>query len=336
MNSSDSFDIQRDRYIDILKPIFLPKDPVSNDIIRYFASLLRVLGMEDQGWDPYVESESLLGDINNLFSADLPVEKFPVRERTNWRLGLLMYTHIIEMSAPYEVILNLLRFQLNEGYSPNPFYKYLTSSEKKAFQKYGIKVWRKIEIIKQLAERVGSDIGKIFDVFYDPKLRNAFGHSDYTLTDEDFRARLDISGIEGFRMNYEELGEKILNAKAFIAAYFYLNKAALGIWGQRKGEAIPYDPHYKGLMEVLADENDQMCGFKVHWPNGSESTYKRTNAGTDMINCMVSRKDENISLFVGQYARNPDQFSPLVERGVEPIYTVLEHSGIIPRWPDNI
>ena len=52
------FSGHRDRYLKILEPLFLPDDPVSNDIIRYLASLLRALGMEDKGWDPYAESRS--------------------------------------------------------------------------------------------------------------------------------------------------------------------------------------------------------------------------------------------------------------------------------------
>lgn len=50
--SPDPFTQKRDNYIERLEPIFLPPDPISNDIIRYFASLLRVVGMEDRGWDP--------------------------------------------------------------------------------------------------------------------------------------------------------------------------------------------------------------------------------------------------------------------------------------------
>lgn len=46
------FYVKRDGYIDLLEPLFLPADPISNDIIRYLAALLRVLGMEDKGWDP--------------------------------------------------------------------------------------------------------------------------------------------------------------------------------------------------------------------------------------------------------------------------------------------
>jgi|GEM_PF-6557407 len=48
----------RQKYIEAMAPLFLPADPVSNDIIKYFASLLRIVGMEDKGWDPYLESRA--------------------------------------------------------------------------------------------------------------------------------------------------------------------------------------------------------------------------------------------------------------------------------------
>ena len=56
-------DAKRDRYVEILEPLFLPDDPVSHDIINYFASLLRVFGMEASGWDPYAESRANLEDL---------------------------------------------------------------------------------------------------------------------------------------------------------------------------------------------------------------------------------------------------------------------------------
>ena len=125
------FDTRREHYIELLKPIFLPEDAVSNDIIRYFASLLRVLGMEDPGWDPYAQSRAMLNDINGLFSVDLPEDRFPDANATTRRLGLLLYSHIVEMDAPYEVLTNLLRFRLGKGYSPNPFFDFLTEKQKK-------------------------------------------------------------------------------------------------------------------------------------------------------------------------------------------------------------
>ena len=72
---------------------------------------------------------------------------------------------------------------------------------------------------------------------------------------------------DAYRISYEDLDERLTKAKAFIWALFYVDLAARTKWGAFKGKALPYDPHYKGLMEVLVDDDDLMCGFKVHWPN---------------------------------------------------------------------
>lgn len=330
------FNEQRDLYIECLKPIFIPDDAVSNDIVRYFSSLLRVLGMEDQGWDPYAESRSTITDINNLMKLKLPAEKFPDCESTTWRLGLLMYAHIVEMDAPYEVITNLLRFQLGKGYSPNPYFDLLTAKEKKNFAKSGIRTGRKIQLIKALSNEAGLKVGDMFDEFYNNRLRNAIQHSDFIIADEDFRSRSGISGTKAFKLTYEELDSLLTKAKAFIAAVFQIETTARQVWGLRKGEAIPYDEHYKGLMEVLVDNRDLLCGFAVHWPNNSQSMYRRTEHGVDMMNCMVSTKHATVELWVDRYAQNPGGFSPLVEKGAEPKYTPLDNSDIRPKWPDSL
>ena len=105
-SSEDHREKIRSRYIPLLAPLFFPDDPARHDIIRYFASLLRIVGMEDKGWDPYVESRAVLDDLNALMQLDLPESTFPDRELTPWRLGLIFYNHILEMDAPYEVLTN--------------------------------------------------------------------------------------------------------------------------------------------------------------------------------------------------------------------------------------
>jgi hypothetical protein len=110
----------RSRYIALVAPLFLPDDPAGQDIVRYFASLLRIIGMEDGGWDPYEESRALLHDLYGLMQLELPEEKFSNAELTTWRLGLLFYNHVVEMDAPYEVLTNLLRFRVREGLQPEP------------------------------------------------------------------------------------------------------------------------------------------------------------------------------------------------------------------------
>jgi hypothetical protein len=89
-------------------------------------------------------------------------------------------------------------------------------------------------------------------------------------------------------------------------------------------------------MEVLVDEHDVMCGFKVHWPNNSESMYRRTDAGIEMVNCMLDLKGASFELFVGLHARNKGTFSPLVEHDGTPVYTKLEGTDQLPTWPDNV
>jgi hypothetical protein len=330
--TEEDIEATRRKYIDSLKTLFLPEDPVSNDIVNYFASLLRIVGMEDKGWDPYLESRAILEDLNAILQTDLPGAKFPDKDLTIWRMGLLMYSHIVEMDAPYEVITNLLRFRLRNGYSPNPFYMFLNTDQKKRFRRSGIYPKQKIEIIKTLSAKANLPVGEIFDDFYNGKLRNAISHSDYILTDEEFRCRNGTGAVGAFSVSLKELNEIITKSKIFISTFFSLETAARECWGGKKHRAVPYDPVYKGLLEVLVDDNDLMCGFKVHWPNNSESVYRRTRDGIDMINCMLDMKNATIQFMVGLYAREPGQFSPLVEKDGVPSYTKLEGTGVIPKW----
>ncbi len=253
--TNEEIEVIRQRYIDCLEPLFFPEDPVSNDIVKYFASLLRIVGMEDRGWDPFVESRAILEDINAIMQMDLPAAKFPDKDSTIWRMGLLMYSHVVEMDAPYEVITNLLRFRLGKGYSPNPYYMFLDTVQKKRFKNSGIYPKQKIEIIKSLSQEANLSIGGIFDDFYNNELRNAISHSDYILTDGDFRCRKGTGTVGAFRIQLEVLNRTITKSKLFISTFFGLETSARKFWATRKHSAIPYDPVYKGLMEILVSED---------------------------------------------------------------------------------
>lgn len=323
----------RDRYGAALEKLFFPPDPAKYDIINYFSSLLRVTGMEDNGWDPYAESKGLLFDINSIFKMDLPIERFPEPALTSWRMGLFMYSHILEMDAPYEVITNLMRYQLGHGYSPNPYDKFLNAEGRKKQKRSGLFPLDKIGVIKKLDKELKCGIGEVFDEFYNPDLRNAISHSDFVLTESHFRVRNNRS-TGPFSLDLDTLDQILTNAKAFIGAFFELEHCARRHWGKEKDRGIPYDPVYKGLMEVLTDNQGLLCGFKVHWPNNSESFYKRSDEGISMVNCYASPDKGTVDLFVNLYASKPGKFSPLVEKDSEPQYTKLEN-GTLPTWSDN-
>ena len=289
--------------------------------------------MEDRGWDPYAESRATFQDLDSFFEIDLPNTLVPDPKATHWRIGLFQYSHIVEMDAPYEVLTNLLRFRINEGYSPYAFHKYLTSKQKKRIGNGPIPTYTRINIIRDLSVKAQlPELGTIFDDFYDNRLRNAIAHSDYILTHDSFRCRGGSSGSRSFHMPYDVLESKLVAAKAFIVAFCQVEQWARRIWGRTKQKAIPYDPHLKGLMEVLVDTRSLMCGFRVHWPNGIDSTYRRIKSGIEMVNCDVDPRHETVALVPGLYVSNPGQFSPLVEDGVEPIYSQLDNSKLKPAW----
>jgi hypothetical protein len=321
-NENDKVEKNRDHYVSLLAPLFFPSDPTKPDIVQLFSSLLRVVGMEDKGWDPHAESRAFLEDLNALFQLELPENKFHDRELTVWRLGLLFYSHVIEMAAPYEVITNLLRFRLGKGYSPNPFYGFLREDQRKRFKKTGLFPRTKIDIINSLSAEAGLDIGTIFDDFVDPDFRNAIAHSDFIFTDSGFRCRRD-HGFSLFEKSFEEVDDLIAKSKAYVGAFLGLEREARRMWGTHAGKPMAYDPRYKGVMEVLVDDLGFMNGFKVHWPNGSDSYYRRTENGVEMVNCSLDFTHKTLNLFVDLYARNPGTFSPLVEQGSDPRYTDL-------------
>lgn len=325
----------REDYYQALKPIFFPELPMKHDVICFFASLLRVVGMEDRGWDPLLESRAMLDDLNHIMQIELPGDVFPDTNMTSWRMGLLMYSHMVEMNAPYEVIMNLLRFNLGYGYSPNPFFDFLTENQQKQFARRGISPAEKIKLIKKLSEEAGLSIGDVFDGFYNPKLRNAISHSDYIITDSNFRVRSGTGAMGAFAIPLEELNETITRCQAFYSTFFGIEKNARYAFGSSAGRTLPYDPVYKGMMEVLADDEGLMCGFKVHWPNGSDSSYRRTDTGIDMVNCMVVPDKGTIEPMVGMYARKAGKFSPLVEEGAEAIYSERETKSGPLNWPGD-
>ncbi|MDB5552420.1 MAG: hypothetical protein JWL86_2404, partial [Rhizobium sp.] len=94
-DSEAYFDEQRSKFFDAMIPLFDFSSFHAGNIIDYAQTLLRISGMEVGGWDPYAESRNILEDLNGFFKIDLPEERFPNRVYTDWRIGLLMYCHIV-------------------------------------------------------------------------------------------------------------------------------------------------------------------------------------------------------------------------------------------------
>jgi hypothetical protein len=330
MISESDFEQLIDGYCRILAPIFQP----TGDRFDYLLALLRASGHENAGWDTLSESFKVLDDLNNLASAELPADYFKEPQVTQLRLRLFEYSHLVEMSAPYEIIANLLRVKLGRAVSlipfttsskPNSPTSKKTTSTSKQRPTYPS---TKINTIKSLATEAGlPDIGAAFDNFYRAGIRNSISHSDYIIHGNEFRMRGQTISDEldprvtTSVITIERLQQLIDQANAFYLAFVRVEKGARLNAGANKQRGFPYDKTYKGILEVLVDDEDYLCGAVIHWPNGQESYFERTAAGSRSMNLMPL--DGNFETFVGHIHSPHDPFSPLLRPGESPRYTNL-------------
>ena len=332
-------------YANILNPIFNTSIFNTTDsLFEIVCTLVRASGIQDAGWDPWGESREAMDDLFNLAMLELPPEKFPRAERTNLRLALLSYCHVTEMDFPYVLVANLLNLPTGKKYKMNPF-DHLTRPQKK---KGGLfpklmppSPGRKILFIKELAKEAKLPlVGQAFEEIYDNDVRNAVYHSDYTLTDKEFRIR---SGTRLSRTKkhftpvvpLDELSDIISNAFAFYSALFALYDRCLKSFGDFIDAFLPYDFHYKGVLQLLFDTDNSLIGFRVYWPNGTIGEYKRTKQGCSGINFQFD-PDGSVNFFVGLYPAKHGNFSLLVEEGAKPHYVNVPGANVAPHWPGDL
>ncbi len=337
-----------EHYNKALKPLFAGE---AVDPLEYACALLRIGGLEDQGWDTLPESFETLRDFTLLAHSELPAEQFRDIEKTRLRLHLVSYAHLIECDAPYDIIANLCRVKAGQPSSILPFWDeadYQRRQKQAAKNPHKLLTESrppspatKIRIIKEHARHAGiPEVGAAFDDFYFPAIRNAIDHSDYVIHGDEFRMRKgrvltdDAAPVESAIVPLTRLRAIIDGAYAFYNTFFTLHEQARRWFSTIKGKAIPYDHQLKGLLEFLVDDNGLLCGWKVHWPNGTESSYWRSTEGSQPMN-IRPHIDEPMEMFVGEYHKDHEPFSRLVARGDTPVYTPLEGSTEPPRWPDS-
>ncbi|MGH9738201.1 MAG: hypothetical protein ACRD4X_06385 [Candidatus Acidiferrales bacterium] len=306
--------------------------------------LVRAGGIHDSDWDPWHESQATLDDLGKLSTLQLPNPPFADPTRTRVRLTLLSYCHITEMDFPYWLTANLLRLRLGKKYDMAPFrdlYVPIGKAKSGPFQKVRPPSPRKkIERIKKLAQDAGlPQIGAALESVCDAAIRNGVYHSDYTLSEREFRLR------SGFRLSkqegcftpvvpFEELSDLFSNTFALHTALFSLYERCMKSFGDFKDAIIPYDDHYKGVLQFLFDE-ERLVGFRVYWPNSTIGEYTRQGSASAGANLSFD-PDGSINFMVGLYASQPGQFSPLVEHDQRPQYSQIPGTTVRPHWPDDL
>lgn len=339
-------------YRTLLTPLF----QWGGDAVHYVFALLRADGYEVAGWDTLLESFELLTDVTGLWAGTLPEDTFPTPTLTRLRLQLLEYVHLVEMNAPYDIITNLCRVKLGMPASIRPFARASNGCEvgqnvvdglpgniSQKPRSTMVTPTAKIDKIKSLSRKLNQpEVGTAFNDFYFNGIRNAVSHSDYIFHNDEFRMRSEVVRLpnsatgDSSIVPLKQLNEILARAFAFYGAFFDLEHQARASFVGLRGKPhvmYPIDED-KGLIEYLFDEKDLLCGVKVHWPNGSESEYRRSLEGSRPKN-IIPYPNGELDLMVGNIPRTADPFSRLVELGGKPKYTPLEGSNAPLEWPET-
>ncbi len=279
-------EISRDQYAEYLSDLFNRASDVGK--FDFICALLRVSGLEDESWDPFEELKGAFEDYNYL----LDLEDDNLSDKHKWRMGLLMYCQLIEMSAPHEMLANLLRCLKAEKYQLKPFGHLGRANKKIPFSWVPPSAKAKFRQLKQWAEEQNENsLCEHIDSFFNDDLRNSFTHSDYVISNDGYR--WTESGLAQ-ELPLETVGILVSNCFNFYGALLWLHSH----WLKELAKVNTFHkwPDYM-VLELLSHE-DQLYGFNVHFSNGTKATYARTDKGTECININLEN-DGTFNFFVG-------------------------------------
>lgn len=144
-------------------------------------------GEQDPGWCTWVETHRAFDEFWEFYKNEKPS---PFKTR----VILGFYCHLSEASGFYECPKNLLRLVGGEYYRMWPFLELNHSHgvTGKRIAPNANKVFK--DLIGHATELGLKDLATVFENAFDPKIRNAYSHSDYILWEDGFRIRNQACG----------------------------------------------------------------------------------------------------------------------------------------------
>jgi hypothetical protein len=231
------------------------------DEFEYACALLRVRGMEDFGWDPLEETAALFNDIGSLLEA-------PLTDYARVRLGLLLYSHLTEVDAIYQILGNMIEITAGERYVMDPFHDLYRPPDRPRYEQYPPSAKRVVERLKERATARGFDeLVSLVDWFFNDAVRNAFFHSDYVLYRDEFRSReatfVGADGIRSPSMKIVEIVDLINRSMVFYQAFIDVYEKHRGSYREDKQVRgrIGADGSEQDVT-LLASEERGLYGFR--------------------------------------------------------------------------
>lgn len=237
-------------YLNCLYPLFAKAKDVSE--FEFICTLLRVRGLEDSGWDPWVNTVNAMESLMRL------KEKINDFETTR-HLFLWLYGHIVEASEPYEIVSNLIN--IIEG---NRFVVINFPDKKKGNYKLPQSPSDKISELIKRAKIIGmpDSVFPFRDVF-DRKLRNAIFHSDYVLYGDEVR----LPGGYGTKYSHAEVDSLINKSLAYFESFKNLMSSFVKSYEEPNVISInpkcSPDPEEKAITIIRKGQG--VVGLKDNW-----------------------------------------------------------------------
>ena len=256
-NIVKSYKISLINYLNIFKKLFDKASEKSE--FDFMLTLLNIKSLKGPGWDYF---ESTINIVRRICDLDKKIEDF----ETVKNLRLWLYGHIVEATAPYEIIMILLSISMGEKYNPNVF------PVKKGGKKIDTDI--KIAKIKKRAEEINlTEIKVPFKEVWNRGLRNAVFHSRYSIYQGE--VRFD---------DYKQIGEEIIQIPlsisntdsddlinksiAYIDSLDFLKKIYLGSY--KKPKIIKIPKYYSNDFDdknavVIVRKGYGAVGIKHNW-----------------------------------------------------------------------
>ena len=282
------------KYYKYLKDLF--KKAIKKNPVQSLYAVLNVTGMHYGHWDPTEELYDFFDDFNELLEE---ATKNQNNLKRQYRIALVMYCHVLEMSLPWQIIANILLVINGKEYRIDPFFE-LRRKRKSILGYIPPSANQKVKHLKELAvTSKETQLIKYIQVFYNEKVRNAFYHSDYCLTNLEFR--YTDNGIWS-SLSLDDLDSIITKCFAFYEAFFHAHAWAKVFFKESK--TYHKWPNYE-VFEILKNDKE-IYGFKVHFSNGQVAKFSREPEKVEAIN-LHFEKDGTINFFAG----NLDKLKPI-------------------------
>jgi hypothetical protein len=277
-------------------------------------ALLNVTGMKISGWEALVETEEAFKDYNWFLKA----KSKSLSKKSSWRIGLLMYCHACEISAVHNSLKNLLNIKNGQPYRTDPFIKLARLKKNRMFKGTPPSATIKWNDLKTHAEENGNTkLFYLIESIYNDQVRNAFSHSDYIITEDEFRWTEVFPGS----MPLSEVGNLISNSFVFFPAMINVRKS----WLSELSKRPRYFPMQNFDVLELLKSDGVVNGLKIHFSTGTFAEFQRTSSGVQFTN-FVPLSDSSLQYMVGDLDEQKNCY----------VVDGIQYNYLRPEWTDYL